>query len=304
MSYPDTAGSNLSSQEQFTALLPSLLENTAPQMGYRLELTNIPLADMGAGYHQAFEARTGCLLDDSAQLVYTFDIRTDKLELTALKLNLKHAVKDASGKILSDCVYIQRWEDGFVQTFGLGDETIADAPLGAREIDTDDMKSLLEPVGLYDLPKDDWFNYHVAKRLTKSDDWSVREQKVIPLPPDDDGTCNQMILIRKRGASSDTSTPRAVYHDNYEVALQRVTVPANTGDTVGVETVDEEMLIASENDSSGRSQWLAEQHYGRYNYPYQPGIFDISDAKTAVRQPEAPDFDYFLQVLGQFALQR
>lgn len=305
---PRHESNHLSPEEQFMSLLPRLMENIEPQIGYKLELMGVPLAKtFGRAATKSLEATLGTTLQDTADLLYTYQPITETIDPTALRLPLRHRItsveraKDVTGnEVLADCIYLQRWEGGYIQTYGLGGDTMVPIGEGPREVPAQDVNRFLASAGLNSLHKNRWSHTRISDWLGRSADWAAREQTLIPLPADEDGACNQIIISRRRSVQTYPGEP-AVHADDYEVTFARISSPYSPNVSVGDKEIDEETLRATENDATGRTLTMVDTRYSRYDHPFQPGLLEIYNETVATRQPEADDYRYFLQVLGAFA---
>ncbi len=297
-----------SPEEQFTQLLPALMHDIAPDIGYKVDLVGVPLEKaFGKAAVGTLEANLGATLEGTADFTYSYQPRTDTIEPTVLRfplqrriMNSQRAQNAADKEVLADCIYLQKWEGGYIQSYGLGTDTIAPVNEGVREHSLAAIDGFLTLGDLATLPKDHWSQPRISERLELSSDWVVRDQKVIPLPADPDAVCNQIIITRKRAVLTAPDDP-TLHKDDYEVTLARI-LPSPYPDALfGEKAIDEETLQAHENDASGRTTAVVETRYLRYDSPAVPDLPEIFDEQTATRSPEDADYRYFLEVLGAYA---
>lgn len=305
MNSPNQLSSGEMPEDQLLELLPLLAENFTPQLGYRVELTDVILSDIdiAVDYQKAFASLLGAPITNEASLVYTYNVQEDSLDIETIKFNLQNRLQDERN-ILADSIYLQRYADGFVQSFGMGQETIAEVPITPRSLPELPIQRVLEPAGLYSFGRGDNVFTIMADKLSDSEHWVVREQQTVPLPPDNTDTQKQMIIVRSRsitansGMTNDSGEKRSLYSDDYEIVFETISPPLADPNKKHIEELS---LLVRHNDANGRTFSLIDTDYDRYEHPMVLGLTEINNLQAESREPSDSDFAAYVKLLEDFA---
>lgn len=299
-------GHDPNEREQLMQRMIELGQGIAPREGYRVELSDIALSDIypGVDLRRNFKQLLGMDVDNTARFVYGYNGYTETIDLVSMCFApLERAISE-DGSVVADSIYLQRyyahkdWQPaGFAQTFGRGRETIASPSFPIHDHDEDEIKRLLHPAGLYEIPSDQWRQLDVAAKLTRAQDWNVREEYVTPLPPSDGTTLAQIIVGRKRGAYTSHLTGAAQYRDNYDLTFRKSTPLPHSPTSSSIHEVAIHLL---QDATDTKALVMTELAYQRHTSPLSPDVVDLTGHQGNQYQPSRDDITNFLELVNQY----